>query len=263
MGNQFFSVFTKDNTTDLSDLGPSNIQSVPPIRDETKGILKRLKDLMPHKAARPDNIPASLLKMAADELVPGLAHLFQVSVDSGKIPLDWQSTPVFKKGNISDPGNYRPISLTLFACKTLELEHVFQSSIIYHFERHNILTDCQHGFIKRRSCKTPLIMTIDYLARGLDEKQQIDAVLLDFSGAFDKVPHQRLLLKLQHYGIRGNRLRLVEDFLSARTQKVVIDGTVYIFTSHIWGPSRHRVRPTASSSLNKGCTSKSCTFVIS
>ena len=68
-------------------------------------------------------------------------------------------------------------------------------------------------------------MTVDDLARGLNEKQQVDAVLIDFSKTFDKVPHQRLLFKLEHYGVRGNLLKWVEDFLSARTQEVVIDGT--------------------------------------
>ena len=126
-------------------------------------------------------------------------------------------TPIL---STNDPWNYRPISLTSIACKILE--HVIHSCIISHFERHNILTDCQHGFRKRRSCETQLIMTVDDLAWGLNEKQQVDAVLLDF----DKVPHQRLLLKLEHYGVRGNGLlKWVESFLSARTQEVVIDGT--------------------------------------
>ena len=68
-------------------------------------------------------------------------------------------------------------------------------------------------------------MTVDDLARGLNEKQQVDAVLLECSKAFDKVPHQQLLLKLEHYEVRGNLLKWVEDYLSARTQEVVIDGT--------------------------------------
>ena len=68
-------------------------------------------------------------------------------------------------------------------------------------------------------------MTVEDLARGLNEKQQVDAILLDFSKAFDKVSHQRLLLKLQHYGVRRNLLKWIEVFLSARTQEVVIDGT--------------------------------------
>lgn len=61
-------------------------------------------------------------------------------------------------------------------------------------------------------------MTIDDLARSIDAKQQTDAVLLDFSKAFDKVSHQHLFHKLQHYGVRGNLLSWITDVLSARTQ---------------------------------------------
>ncbi|MCG7865740.1 MAG: hypothetical protein JAY74_05120 [Candidatus Thiodiazotropha taylori] len=94
-----------------------------------------------------------------------------------------------------------------------------------HLEKHNLLTDYQHGFRKRRSCETQLLLTINDLAKGLNDKQQIDAILLDFSKAFDKVPHQRLLLKLNHYGISNNILAWIKDFFSARTQEVVIDGS--------------------------------------
>ena len=134
----------------------------------------------------------------------GLVHLFQISIDSGKIPLDWKSAlvvPVFKMGNFSSPSNYRPIFLTSIVCEILE--HAIHTSIISHLERNNILKDCQHGFRKRRSCETQLILTNSDLARGLNDKQQIDAILLDFSKALDRVPHQRLLLKLKHYGIWG------------------------------------------------------------
>ena len=72
MGNQFSSVFTKEDTSNLPDLGPSNTQSAPPINVDPKGIQKLLKDLKPHKATGPDCIPARLLKTAADELAPGL-----------------------------------------------------------------------------------------------------------------------------------------------------------------------------------------------
>ena len=65
---------------------------------------------------------------------------------------------------------------------------------------------------------------VNDLARGLNYKQQIDAVLLDFSKAFDKVSHRRLATKLNHYGVRGNTLAWIQDFLSHRTQQVVVDG---------------------------------------
>ena len=72
--------------------------------------------------------------------------------------------------------------------------------------------------------ESQLITTINDLAKGLNDKQQIDAVLLDFSKAFDKVSHRRLAIKLNHYGVRGNTLAWIQDFLSCRTKQVVVDG---------------------------------------
>ena len=100
MGGQFCSVYTKEDTSDLPDLGPSQTPTVPPIKVTCKGVLKLLKDIKSHKVSGPDNIPGRLLKEAAEELTPGLTFLFQISLDSGKIPADWKSalvTPVFKK----------------------------------------------------------------------------------------------------------------------------------------------------------------------
>ena len=60
--------------------------------------------------------------------------------------------------------------------------------------------------------------------KGLDRRQQIDAILLDTSNAIDKVPHQRLAGKLHHYGIRHKTLSWIESFLADRFQQVVLDG---------------------------------------
>ena len=89
-----------------------------------------------------------------------------------------------------------------------------------HSERHNHLSDHQHGFRKRRSCETQLIQAVDDLANFLSNGGQIVAVL-DFSKAFDKVPHHHLATKLHHYGMRGMTL---ESFLSSRTQEVILEG---------------------------------------
>ena len=92
-----------------------------------------------------------------------------------------------------------------------------------HFDHWNILTDKQYGFRSRRSCESQLIITTDALAKSLAKGEQIDVILLDFSKAFDKVPHHRLLHKLDYYGVRGSIWKWVQDFLSKRTQKVVLD----------------------------------------
>ena len=67
-----------------------------------------------------------------------------------------------------------------------------------------ILTDSQHGFRTKRSCETQLILTLEDILKTTSKGKQIDIALLDFSKAFDKVPHQRLKNKLNCFGIRGN-----------------------------------------------------------
>ena len=70
-----------------------------------------------------------------------------------------------------------------------------------------------------------LVLTVqDLLAAALEENEQMDAILLDFSKAFDKVSHQRLAIKLDHYGIRGNLLQCIKSFLANRTQQVLVEG---------------------------------------
>ncbi len=75
------------------------------------------------------------------------------------------------------------------------LEHIIFHLVISHLEEHNILTADQRGFRKGHSCETHLITTIEEIHRNLDKGQQTDAMILDFSKAFDTVPYQRLLSK--------------------------------------------------------------------
>ena len=71
----------------------------------------------------------------------------------------------------------------------------------------------KHGFRSKRSCETQLVISIQDLAKSLADGNQIDIILLDFSKAFDKVPHQRLIHKLNYYGIRDKKLNWITDFL--------------------------------------------------
>ena len=190
-----------------------------------RGVPKLLKGLRPFKATGPDEIPAFILKQAATPLAPYLTRIFQLSLDHGKIPDEWRKAnivPIYKKGEKHQPANYRPVSLTSIPCKLLE--HVVHSTVMDHFDRHNILCDEQHGFRARRSCETQLVVTLDQIARNMDQGHQTDIILLDFSKAFDKVPHQRLLQKMAYYGVFGTTLSWIRDFLSHRTQSVVLEG---------------------------------------
>ena len=129
-----------------------------------------------------------------------------------------------KKGDRCLASSYRPVSLTSLCCKLQE--HIVVYNVLKHLERHNILTDCQHGFRAKRSCETQLLTLVHELANSLDKKQQVDMAILDFSKAFDRVPHQRLLRKIDHYGVRGQTFAWIKDFLADRKQQVVVDGAI-------------------------------------
>lgn len=125
----------------------------------------------------------------------------------------------FKKGEKSEPSNYRPISLTCILCKVLE--HIIASNVVKHLDQHNILYDLQHGFRTKRSCETQLIILMEYMLVNSVDGKLTDIILLDFSNAFDKVNHEKLLMKLHGYGIRQDTLLWIRAFLSNRQQVVI------------------------------------------
>ena len=229
--NQFKSVFTKDDDKPLPQLSTQ----APPI-DQIKvtdiGVEKLLKDLKPHKAAGPDAIPNILLKTCSKTLATPLSQIFQKSLDSGRLPQDWLSANIssaFKKGDRHLAENYRPISLTSVSCKLLE--HIICKHVINHLETNSILTNLNHGFRSGYSCESQLITTVHDFLTSFDKKRQVDIAILDFSKAFDTVPHRKLLHKLESYGINGPILKWLKCFLTERSMKVVLEGASSCVTS--------------------------------
>ena len=186
-----------------------------------------MANIKENKATGPDGIPGKILKMCANELADVYRLLFQASLDQGALPDDWKDAcivPLFKKGDRSKAENYRPVSLTSISSKLLE--HIVHSNIMDHLDKFGFLNDAQHGFRQKRSCETQLITTLNDFSDCLNNKEQIDAILLDFSKAFDKVDHEGLLLKLEHAGINGNLLLWIRSFLIGINQKVMVEGAV-------------------------------------
>ena len=222
--NQFKSVFTEPLPPTNLDL-PAPANNISQITISTEGVIKLLKNLHSHKAPGPDNLPNLVLKTLADQIGPSLAIIYQVSLNSGKLPQDWLSANVscaFKKGDRHLASNYRPISLTSVPCKILE--HIVCRHILCHLETNNILTDLNHGFRSGYSTETQLLITTQDLLSAYDNNKQVDMAILDFSKAFDTVPHDRLLAKLSSYGICGSLHNWLCCFLTERSMQVVVEG---------------------------------------
>ena len=232
--NRFFtSVFTEEDLENIPTLedryhGPplENIIITPEM------ITQKLKKLKTSKSPGPDGFHPRVLMETAEELSVPLTILFRKSLQAAELPEDWkigEITPIHKKGSRRQPGNYRPVSLTSVIVKVLE--SIIRDVIVDHMMSNNLFADEQHGFVPGRSCMTQLLLVMEEWTRMLEEGKSVDVIYLDFQKAFDSVPHQRLLRKLEAYGVHGALRNWVEAFLTGRQQRVKVNGKKSTWTS--------------------------------
>ena len=229
--NQYVKVFSNPQQADIrkclrSEGLPQGLAgSFSNISFTEKDIEEALGELDPYSAAPDGDIPAKILTACKSQLAGPLARFWHESFMKGNIPEPLkmqQITPIFKKGDKTDPANYRPVSLTSHVMKTFE--RVFRKNLVKYLEDGNLLSANQHGFRKKRSCMTQLLSHVEKIYESLNNNEEVDVIYLDFAKAFDKVDHQVLLAKLERYGIGGHALAWLREFLLDRKQAVVVEG---------------------------------------
>jgi len=229
--NEYFaSVFTRENLGNLPHADEvyhgSIEQSLSHVSITEQIVFEKISKVNVNKSQGPDQIHNKMLFELRHELTKPLTELFKKSLASGQIPQDWRDAnviPLFKKGKRDQPQNYRPVSLTSVVGKILE--SIIKDNVIFHLEKFQLLKNTQHGFRSGRSCLTNILEFLENLTCSLDEGNAVDVVYLDFSKAFDKVPHLRLSRKLEGHGITGLCLKWIQNWLGSRRQKVLVDGT--------------------------------------
>ena len=167
-------------------------------------VLKMLQELDVSKATDPDQIPSRVLRELATTIAPVLTDIFNRSYRTGARPDYWceaNVVPAYKKGKKTLAENYKPFSLTCICCKLFE--HCMVKHIMNHDDQHGIQYDFQHGFPSKLSCETQLLEFYHDLCTNCYEWHQTDVLVMDFSKAFDKVGHKRLLEKVTRFGITG------------------------------------------------------------
>ena len=176
-------------------------------------VYSALKSLNIYKSAGPDNVHPKLLRALADnhDFVKCLTDLYLKCISERKIPLLWKIANVValhKKDSTKDPLNYRPVSLTCILCKVYEkfLRKAILDSV------GNKISANQHGFVNGKSCFSNLLESLDAMIDLLESGHPVDVLYFDFWKAFDSVPHYRLMIKLENYGIRGSTLDIIRDF---------------------------------------------------
>ncbi|SCV66640.1 Reverse transcriptase (RNA-dependent DNA polymerase) [Anaplasma phagocytophilum] len=189
----------------------------------THGVECAIDRLPTNSSPGPDGISTKLLKLTKPISGHLLGRLFQQSLSTGELPDDWKNArvvPTFKSEDKNVLNNYRPISLTCVSCKLLE--HIISSQIMTYLSSNHLLFTNQHGFQRGRSCETQLFELVTDLHNSVHSSKPVDAIFIDFAKAFDRVPHKRLIHKLNKYNLSTSVVKWITNFLANRRQSVVI-----------------------------------------
>ena len=228
LNNYFLSVFSQEVDEELE---PEQIfrglenNKLTDIGISKEIVCKEIGRLKKNKSPGPDDIFPRIIKECREVLSEPLAKIFRKSLDTGIVPKLWRQAnvvPIFKKGDKAESSNYRPISLTSIIGKMLEA--IIAKEIRQHLEIHMLIRHSQHGFSKGKSCITNLLSFYRKVFETIDRGERYDIVFLDFSKAFDRVPHGRLLSKVKAHGIDGKVPEWIKGWLTGREQRVQING---------------------------------------
>ena len=190
-------------------------------------LIKIIRNLNVLQARGHDDISIRMIKMCDKSILKPLILLFENSTKSSYYPDIWKKSkivPVHKKNDQQLVTNYRPISLLPIFGKIFE-KIIFNR--IYNFlSEKNLLNHNQSGFRPSDSCVNQLLSITHEIFQAFDcnPTLEVRSVFLDISNAFDKVWHEGLLYKLKSMGISGELHKLLENYLSGRLQRVVLNG---------------------------------------
>ena len=196
------------------------------IHIQSKEVNDALKVLKSGKATGPDTINNIVLKELSNELSLPLCNLFNQSLRLSKVPRQWKLAHVcaiFKKKDPHDVCNYRPISLLSAISKVLE--RIIHKQVFNFFHDNKFISSFQSGFVPKDSTVNQLTYIYHTFCKALDDGKEVRSVFCDISKAFDRVWHKGLLFKLEQSGISSSLLLWFKDYLSDRTQCVVLSGS--------------------------------------
>ena len=188
---------------------------------DTYTIEKFLSNLAPGKATGWDLLPSKLLKLGCRSLAPSVCNLVNKSITLCSFPENLKRaeiSPIYKKGNVMEVSNYRPVSVLPSISKIFEKAVVSQLNDYFD----GIFSDFLSGFRSRHSCETVLLRLTENIRKSLDEGKVVCVLVTDLSRAFDSIPYQLFMAKLYHYGLSHQACQLLLNYYSNRKQRVKI-----------------------------------------
>ena len=230
LSEQYASVFSQpqyvSNSPDLLFPGDdSNEQTLHDFTFTEEELERAMKDIASNSAAGPDGFPALLLKKCSHTLVHPFFLIWRKSLDTGVVPELGKVAniiPIHKGKSRALAKNYRPVALTSLLIKAFE--KVVRIHLVKHLDDNNLFNESQHGFRSGRSCLSQLLAHFDKILKILESGNSVDVIYVDFAKAFDKVDFGVTLRKMKRLGIDGKIGRWLHNFLTGRTQTVIVNG---------------------------------------
>ena len=235
--NKYFVSLASDLNTAYNELGQININTLPSFCDylplsntssiymhdcTTDEVSKIISELKNGKAS---DIPIHVIKQSSKIVTPLLTVLYNECMKDGIFPDDLKIgriSPIYKKDNQELLENYRPVSTLAVFGKIFE--KIIFNRLYSFFHSQNSLYENQYGFRKNHSTSYALNYSVNHIESRLKKKQHVLGIFIDLSKAFDTISHEKLLHKLENYGIRGNANNLIASYLSNRYQYVSVLG---------------------------------------
>ena len=223
LNNFFQKVFTEDDGCSLNiQYKETNLMENFIIQDSD---IQEAVGSMKDKITRtPECIPPYFIKRTLPALMPILLFLFNVSLEHGVVPSQWKKAlvvPVFKKGDQTQPSNYRPISLTSTFSRIME--SILHKKVLDHLLSNNLISPNQYGFVPGRSSCSQILNCLHEWIKAYCRHQTTHVIYTDISKAFDTVSHTKLIQVIKSYKLNNSVITWIQNFLNNRKQQVVIN----------------------------------------
>ena len=225
LNSYFASVYTKEPPDEIPKLAHRKAPKQSKMNITVEMVKFFLHDLNIHKSPGPDGIHPRFMQELSAELCIPLTMIFEKSIETAQLPDQWKVarvSAIFEKGNKKLASNYRPVSITSIVCRTFE--KIIRYQIVSFLMEHGLLSNFQFGFKKGRSTTLQLLNVLNDWTQSMENKNSTDCVYMDYQKAFDKVPHGRLLAKLEAYNLSSEVINWIKEYLTGRSQCVEVNG---------------------------------------